>query len=394
MIMRKKSVILILATVFSVIPNFQFQAAAAACTGTSGTDGAFTLMKFSAAQSNCTWLVPAGVNSIGVLVVGGGGGAGFGSLGGGGGAGKVLKTINPISVISGDTITLTVGNGGLGGYNKVPSTNGPWTFGNNGETTTVIIGGSTFNAIGGGGGGGSFREAGASGGSGGGGASGNSGGSALTNTYSNFLSYGNSSDTHTGNGAGGGGAGGANSNGVGGTGVTIFGLSIGGGGGGWSSAAGATAFGGGSAGGGTSASTGTGSSDHGTAGTDGTGGGGGGGEKGGSGLVVFRYQTSAFSSFALASNATTATYRQAVTITANVSVASRVTFRANNLIISGCKNKLTTGTSPNIIATCSWKPSQRGKVVITAISVPTGNGISSSTATPVSVVVSNRSGTR
>ena len=101
--------------------------------------------------------------------------------------------------------------------------------------------------------------------------------------------------------------------------------------------------------------------------------------------------TSAFNSLTLGGSAT---FRQVVTITANVSVASKVTFRARNVIISGCKNKLTSGSSPNIIATCSWKPSMRGAVVITASAVPTGAGISSATATPVSVVVGNRTGSR
>ena len=104
--------------------------------------------------------------------------------------------------------------------------------------------------------------------------------------------------------------------------------------------------------------------------------------------------TSSFTSLALAGSATTATFRSSIVITANVSVASKVTFRARNIIISGCKNKLTSGSSPNIIATCSWKPSMRGSVVITASAVPTGAGISTATATPVSVVVGNRSGAR
>jgi hypothetical protein len=165
-------------------------AQAATCTGPiTSTDGNFTLVRFSTAQANCTWNIPSGVTKVGILLIGGGGGAGFGSLGGGGGSGKVLTTINPISVNSGDTITLTIGDGGLGGYNKLPSTGGPWTFGNDGETTTLTINGSTYNAIGGGGGGGSVRSTGASGGSGGGGSTGSLGGSALTNNYSNFVFY-------------------------------------------------------------------------------------------------------------------------------------------------------------------------------------------------------------
>ena len=370
-------------------------AQAATCTGsTTSTDGNFTLVRFSTSQANCTWNIPSGVTKVGILLIGGGGGAGFGSLGGGGGSGKVLTTINPISVNSGDTVTLTIGDGGLGGYNKLPSTGGPWTFGNDGETTTLTINGSTYNAIGGGGGGGSVRSTGASGGSGGGGSTGSLGGSALTNNYSNFLSYGSSSTTHSGSGAGGGGAGGGNSNGSGGTGVTIYGLKFGGGGGGWPSSAGATEFGGGSAGGGTNASEGTGGSDHGTSGTTGTGGGGGGGEKGGSGTVVFRYLAATVNTFSLAGGVTTATYRSPIAITTVVSLPSKVTFRAGNVIISGCKNKSATGSGSTYTATCSWKPSTRGKVAISATISPNESGASTPRATPINVVVSNRSGNR
>jgi len=101
--------------------------------------------------------------------------------------------------------------------------------------------------------------------------------------------------------------------------------------------------------------------------------------------------TSAFNSFALSGSAS---FRTVVTITANVSVASRVTFRARGVIISGCKNKLTTGSSPNIVATCSWRPSTRGAVTLTATASPTEAGISSTSATPISVMVGNRSGGR
>jgi hypothetical protein len=64
------------------------------------------------------------------------------------------------------------------------------------------------------------------------------------------------------------------------------------------------------------------------------------------------------------------------------------------VIIPGCKNKLTSGSSPNIVATCTWRPSNRGAVTLTATAAPTGAGISSTTATPISVMVGNRSGRR
>ena len=101
--------------------------------------------------------------------------------------------------------------------------------------------------------------------------------------------------------------------------------------------------------------------------------------------------TSSFNSFSFSG---APTYRGVVTITANVSVASRVTFRARNVIIPGCKNKTASGSGSSFATTCTWRPSTRGAVVLTATAAPTGAGISSATATPLSVMVGNRSGGR
>jgi len=104
--------------------------------------------------------------------------------------------------------------------------------------------------------------------------------------------------------------------------------------------------------------------------------------------------TSSFNSLALAGSATTASYRTVVVITANITVASKVTFRVNGKILPGCKNKSTSGSSPNIVATCFWKPSIRGAVSLTASAAPTGAGISNSTSTPISIMVGSRVGSR
>jgi hypothetical protein len=101
--------------------------------------------------------------------------------------------------------------------------------------------------------------------------------------------------------------------------------------------------------------------------------------------------TSSFNSFSIGG---TPSYRTVVTITATVSVAAKVTFRAKNVIIPGCKNKLATGSGSSFSATCSWKPSIRGAGGRTANAVPTGAGISSAAATPINVMVGNRSGGR
>lgn len=104
--------------------------------------------------------------------------------------------------------------------------------------------------------------------------------------------------------------------------------------------------------------------------------------------------TSSFNSVALAGSVTSATFRATIQINASVNVASKVTFKAANIVIPGCKSKLASGSGSTFTVSCSWKPSRRGSVVITASAVPTGAGISSATATPVSVVVGNRSGAR
>ncbi len=238
-------------------------------------------MKFTTAQSGCTWTIPAGVALVDVLIVGAGGGAGFGGLGGGGGGGGVLYSNSAVGVVPGDTLTMTIGSGGTGGYGGASSAN--WNNGSSGGSTSLAINGNTYIATGGGGGGGNGAvgavATGGDGGSGGGGTSNNNGGSSVRNSYAGFTDIGYASTKYNGNGAGGGGAGGTNTNSNGGPGMTMWGLSFAGGGGGWSG--GSATEGGGSSG------TGTAAGDHGSAGT--MGGGGGGGSNGGAGLIVFRY---------------------------------------------------------------------------------------------------------
>jgi hypothetical protein len=104
--------------------------------------------------------------------------------------------------------------------------------------------------------------------------------------------------------------------------------------------------------------------------------------------------TSAFNSLALAGSATTAAYRTAVVITANVTVASKVTFKVNGKVLPGCKNKLAIGSSSSFSVTCSWRPSNRGTVSLIATAIPTGAGISSTTSNPVNIMVDRRTGSR
>ena len=97
-----------------------------------------------------------------------------------------------------------------------------------------------------------------------------------------------------------------------------------------------------------------------------------------------------FNSLTIGANAS---YRTPVTITANVSAAAKVTFRARNMIIPGCKNKPTSASSP-FVATCTWKPSIRGSTTVTATAVLSSAGGTSASATPVVATISKRTTSR
>jgi uncharacterized repeat protein (TIGR02543 family) len=99
-------------------------------------------------------------------------------------------------------------------------------------------------------------------------------------------------------------------------------------------------------------------------------------------------------SFSLAASATTASYRTPVVISVSVSVASKVTFKAGNMIIAGCKNKNATGSGSTFTATCSWRPSVRGAIPLFAVATPTGAAFGSATSNPLNVFVGRRTGPR
>ena len=104
--------------------------------------------------------------------------------------------------------------------------------------------------------------------------------------------------------------------------------------------------------------------------------------------------TSSFSLFQLAGGATTAVYRTAIVITATVNVVSKITFRMNGKVLPGCKNRTAAVSGSDFTATCSWRPSNRGSVALTALATPTGAGITSATSAPISIRVGNRTGAR
>mgnify|MGYP001105367252 CR=1 FL=1 len=244
--------------------------------------------------SNGTFTVSGGSITVSALVVAGGGGGG-GSMGGGGGAGGLLYS-DSLS-ISPNNYTISVGNGGSGGY----------------STARGAVGGnssfSTLTAIGGGGGGYYSGATGLSGGSGGGGGGTSStvtptaGGTGTVGQGNNGGISGTSTYRYMAGGGGGAGAigqsGQTTRGGNGGIGLAydISGANTyyagGGGGGGYSSYCSATSVGGtGGGGAGNCTNNGNGSN-----GIDNTGGGGGGagystgtGGNGGSGVVIISYQ--------------------------------------------------------------------------------------------------------
>jgi hypothetical protein len=119
------------------------------------------------------------------------------------------------------------------------------------------------------------------------------------------------------------------------------------------------------------------------------------GGTGGSGLIIIKYAVVAatINSFNLTANAITAIYRKTSTVNINVNTPSKVTFRAKGVVITGCKNRVASGSGSSYTATCSWKPSVRGQVDLTAVVVPTGPWANTTTS-PLSIRVSNRSGAR
>lgn len=100
--------------------------------------------------------------------------------------------------------------------------------------------------------------------------------------------------------------------------------------------------------------------------------------------------TSSFTSFALTGNPTSVSYRTPINLVAVVSVASRITFTANQKRIPGCISKLATGSVGTFTATCNWKPSQRGSLTLASQSVPVGAGITGAISSNVRIFVSPR----
>jgi hypothetical protein len=357
-------------------------------------------------------------------------------MGGGGGGGGLIE-FDSLTATS-DVFTITIGDGGVG---ATTGTSGPsGTSGNNSQLTGIGI---DLLARGGAGGASTFSSnsfsAKLNGGSGGGSSGANdypaaypqdrsSVGTQTSQTQTPSLTtiggqqfgFNGSAPGARWNPGGGGGAGGNGSNTPASGGIgrsnsilgTTYTWAGGGGGSGYSTIGGAGGTGGGGGGGSGNISAGSGGTGGaglnagvsggyvGGAGGANTGGGGGAGTysgyagaKGGSGIVVLSYLTfigNTTISLQLASGFTSAIYRGTSTIEALVGTAGKVTFYQSGKVIPGCKNRNSSGTVPNIKATCTWKPSTRGSVKISASINPTSASYALTNSAVFPVTVSAR----
>jgi hypothetical protein len=108
------------------------------------------------------------------------------------------------------------------------------------------------------------------------------------------------------------------------------------------------------------------------------------GSGGGSGLIETTLSLSGSSSVS---------FRQPITTTATLGISGsdgRITFYANSKRIPGCTNKVTSA----LTVSCTWSPSQRGAVIVTASLTPTNSGFANASASAKTVLVGKRTNTR
>ena len=372
-------------------------------TSDSSTFSGYTVLTFST-TGTCTWTVPSGVTTLDSLLVVGGGGGGAGaftvenSSGGGAGGGGGAYFASTVSIPS--SVTIQVGAGGPGGAFRSARD------GNNGSRGST----SAFGTITAGGGGGGGCESGDTAGvtcptsssfGGDGTAAGSGGGSSnYYNAYNPGGAGTASSSTFNGNvftsqigyrggyynqggastggagGPGGGARGAANYN-TKGIGLTsdITGSSVEYGKGGGAYGVASWTF---------NSST----SGYGTGG-DGQRGSNANGATGAQGVVIVKYRS--FASLTTSIGAGNLSFRTAKAITATPNVNGKLTFKANNKVIPGCKS---VAAIANTAKTCSYKPSNRGNVSLIVTLIPTDGGISTITTQIGSYFVHARSSSR
>lgn len=83
-----------------------------------------------------------------------------------------------------------------------------------------------------------------------------------------------------------------------------------------------------------------------------------------------------------------------VTVSLVVDSSAQVMFFANGKRISSCKIRITSGVYPNNVATCVWKPTFTGRVVLTARVDPTLAGFATVTSPAITIYVERRTNQR
>lgn len=86
-------------------------------------------------------------------------------------------------------------------------------------------------------------------------------------------------------------------------------------------------------------------------------------------------------------------FRQAKSISAVASVAGKLTFKANNLVIAGCKNLSATAAN-SYTRSCTYRPSTKGYVTLSVTLVPTDSSYLTTTNQSERLFVNPRTGTR
>ena len=101
-----------------------------------------------------------------------------------------------------------------------------------------------------------------------------------------------------------------------------------------------------------------------------------------------------FNSYGLGSGLTSATYRANNSITVNLNTSSLVTFYSKGKPIIGCRNVSTSGVSPNIVATCTWRPAAHGPMYLSITATPKNSQIAPSGTGQFQIFVGARTSKR
>ena len=96
----------------------------------------------------------------------------------------------------------------------------------------------------------------------------------------------------------------------------------------------------------------------------------------------------------LPGNSMTANKLIQTTLTATVASPGSVTFYYKGQVIGKCKNKVVTGTAPNLSYGCAWKPVIQGQQVITVKYIPDDSSFLSPMSTNLTIMVGKRTGAR